>query len=227
MRLASRPRPTRLPAHPGLDRTDGNAHARLRPTPAAPERPPAWSHSNVHAAVPGIHDGRHDRTGSGQRMPGRVRPDTVPSTGHASRTGSDADRGTDERHGRHSDIPDRHDHKAARRDTPSPLLWGRRLRLGNQGRLRDGNTASATVTTAVTRQLLGVVPRSKPRLGALLSSDDWGHRRPGGGRQAPDAQLRPPVSRRSSLPAAPYGGAAGVGDPSPAISRWVGGGSRG
>jgi hypothetical protein len=174
MRLASRPRPTRLPAHPGPDRTDGNVHARLRPTPAAPERPPAWSPSNVHAAVSGAHDGRHDRTGSGQRMPGRVRPDTVPSTGHASRTGSDADRGTDERHGRHSDILDRHDHKAARRDTPSPLLWGRRLRLGNEGRLRDGNTASATVTTAVTRQLLGVAPRSKPRLGALLSSDDFG-----------------------------------------------------
>jgi hypothetical protein len=174
MRLASRPRPTRLPAHPGPDRTDGNAHARLRPTAAAPERPPAWFPSNVHAAVSGVHDGRHDRTGSGQRMPGRVRPDTVPSTGHASRTGSDADRGTDERHGRHSDILDRHDHKAARRDTPSPLLWGRRLRLGNQGRLRDGNTASATVTTAVTRQLLGVAPRSKPRLGALLSSDDYG-----------------------------------------------------
>ena len=55
-----------------------------------------------------------------------------------------------------------------------PLLWGRCLRLGNQGRLRDGNTASATVTTAVTRQLLGVAPRSKPRLGALLSSDDYG-----------------------------------------------------
>ena len=119
MRLASRPRPTRLLAHPGSDRTDGNAHARLRPTPAVPERPPAWSPSNVHAAVSGAHDGRHDRTGSGQRMPGRVRPDTVPSTGHASRTGSDADRGTDERHGRHSDILDRHDHKAARRDTPS------------------------------------------------------------------------------------------------------------
>jgi len=32
MRLASRPRPTRLLAHPGSDRTDGNAHARLRPT---------------------------------------------------------------------------------------------------------------------------------------------------------------------------------------------------
>ena len=93
MRLASWPRPTRLPAHSGSDRTDGNAHARLRPTPAVPERPPAWSPSNVHAAVSGAHDGRHDRTGSGQRMPGRVRPDTVPSTGHASRTGSDADRG--------------------------------------------------------------------------------------------------------------------------------------
>ena len=72
MRLASRPRPTTLPAHPGPDRTDGNAHARLRPTPAALERPPAWSPSNVHAAVSGVHDGRHNRTGSGQRMPGAV-----------------------------------------------------------------------------------------------------------------------------------------------------------
>jgi hypothetical protein len=82
--------------------------------------------------------------------------------------------GTDERHGRHSDILDRHDHKAARRDTPSPLLWGRCLQFGNQGWLGDGKTASATVTTAATRQLLGVALPSKPRLGALLSSDQMG-----------------------------------------------------
>jgi hypothetical protein len=174
MRLASRPRPTRLPAHPGPDRTDGNAQARLWPTPAVPERPPAWSPSNVHGPCPASTMDATIGQVPDSACPGRVRPDTVPSTGHASRTESEADRGTDERHGRHSDILDRHDHKAARRDTPSPLLWGRRLRLGNQGRLRDGNTSSATVTTAVTRQLLGVAPRSKPRLGALLSSDDYG-----------------------------------------------------
>jgi hypothetical protein len=76
MRLASRPRPTRLPAHPGPDRTDGNAHARLRPTRAAAEGPPAWSPSNVHAAVSGVHDGRHDRTGPDSACPavsGRTR----------------------------------------------------------------------------------------------------------------------------------------------------------
>jgi hypothetical protein len=76
--------------------------------------------------------------------------------------------GTDERHRRRWDILDRHDHKAAHRDTPSLLLWDRRLRLGNQGWLGDGKPASATVTTAATRQLLGVALPSKPRLGALL-----------------------------------------------------------
>src|SRR5829696_8234766 len=48
---------------------------------------------------------------SGHRLPRRIRPDTVPSTRHASRTGSDADRGTDERHRRQSDNLDRHDHE--------------------------------------------------------------------------------------------------------------------
>jgi hypothetical protein len=151
MRLASRPRPSRLPAHPGPDRTDGNAHARLRSTPAAPERPPAWSPSNVHAAVSAstmdatigqVPDSACPAVSGRTPSP----PPGTPAEPEAMRTGN----------------------------TPSPLLWGRRLRLGNQGRLRDSNTASATVTTAVTRQLLGVAPRSKPRLGALLSSDDYG-----------------------------------------------------
>jgi hypothetical protein len=86
MPLASRPRPTTRPARPGpLSRQDGNAHARLRPIPAAtsigtarrdhlrpcsmPERPQAWSPSDVRAVVSGVHDGRHDRTAFGHRRP--------------------------------------------------------------------------------------------------------------------------------------------------------------
>jgi hypothetical protein len=53
-------------------------------------------------------------------------------------------------------------------------MWGRRLRLDNQGWLGDGKTASVTVTTAATRQLVGVALPFKPRVGALLSSDDYG-----------------------------------------------------
>jgi hypothetical protein len=191
MPLASRPRPTTRPARPGpLSRQDGNAHARLRPIPAAtsigtarrdhlrpcsmPERPQAWSPSDVRAVVSGVHDGHPDRTGFGHRPPRRIRPDTVHSTRHAMANQKRRGQGTDERHRRRSDILDRHHHKAAHRDTPSPLLWGRRLRLGNQGWLGDGKTASTTVTTAATRQLLGVAPPSRPRLGALLSSDDYG-----------------------------------------------------
>jgi hypothetical protein len=82
--------------------------------------------------------------------------------------------GTDERHGRRSDSLDRQDHKAAHRDTPSPRLWGRRLQLGNPGWPGDSKIANATVTTAATRQLLGVAPPSKPRLGALLSCVGFG-----------------------------------------------------
>jgi len=67
-----------------------------------------------------------------------IRPDTVHSTRHAMANRKRRGQGTDERHGRCSDILDRHDHKAAHRDTPSPLLWGWRLRLGNQGWLGDG-----------------------------------------------------------------------------------------
>jgi hypothetical protein len=173
MRLASRPRPTRLPAHSGSDWTDAmrmpafgqpsraGTSASLVPVqcPRGRVRRPRWTPRSDRF-----------RTAHARPCPAGHRPLHRARQPNRKRCGQ----GTDERHGRHSDILDRHDHKAARRDTPSPLLWGRRLRLGNQGRLRDGNTASATVTTAVTRQLLGVAPRSKPRLGALLSSDDSG-----------------------------------------------------
>jgi hypothetical protein len=111
---------------------------------------------------------------SGHRLPGRIWPDTVHSTRHAMANQKRRGQGTDERHGRHSDILDRHDHKAARRDTPSSRCGAGVCGLANQGWLGDGNTASATVTTAATGQPLGVGLPSKRRLGALLSSDDFG-----------------------------------------------------
>jgi hypothetical protein len=66
--------------------------------------------------------------------------------------------------------------KTARRDTPSSRCGAGVCGLANQDWLGDGNTASATVTTAATRQPLGVPLPSKRRLGALLSSDDYGSR---------------------------------------------------
>jgi hypothetical protein len=169
---------------------DGSAHARLRPTSAAPsigtarrdhlrpcsmpQRPQAWSPSDVCAVVSGVHDGRHDRTAFRTPHVRSIRPDTVQSTRHAVANRKRRGQGTDERYGRRSDSLDRHGHKAAHRHTPSPLPWGRRLQLGNQGWPGDGKIANATVTTAATRQLLGFAPPSKLRLGALLSSEDFG-----------------------------------------------------
>ena len=74
---------------------------------------------------------------SGHRLPRRIRPDTVPSTRHAmanqKRCGQESTNyGTEGT--RTSWIATTT--KSARRDTPSPLLWGRRLRLANQGWLR-------------------------------------------------------------------------------------------
>jgi hypothetical protein len=81
MRLASRPRPTTRRPRPGPDRTgqDSNAHAPFgqpQQLPASgpvrrdhlhpysmPERPQAWSPSDVRAVVSGVHDGHHNRTG--------------------------------------------------------------------------------------------------------------------------------------------------------------------
>jgi hypothetical protein len=62
---------------------------------------------------------------SGHRMSGRSgrTPSTPPGT--PCRTGSDTDRGT-------SDILDCHDHEDGPPGRAEPLLWGRRLRLGNK-----------------------------------------------------------------------------------------------
>jgi hypothetical protein len=66
-------------------------HDHLQPC-SMPERLQAWSPSDIRAVVSGVHDGRHDRTASGHRLPGRIWPETVHSTRHATRTESDADR---------------------------------------------------------------------------------------------------------------------------------------
>jgi hypothetical protein len=109
---------------------------------------------------------------SGQRMPGRIRPDTVHSTRHA--TEPEATRTANGRTARQAFGHPRSPRPSRQpAGTPNPSS-GPALRLGNQDRLGDGNTASATVTTSVTRQLLGIAPPFKPRLGALLSSDDFG-----------------------------------------------------
>ena len=144
---------------------DGNAHAPFgqpQPLPASgparhdlhpcsmPERPQAWSPSDIRAVVSGVHDGRHDRTAfrtphARSHLAGH-RPLHPARHPNRKRRGQ----GTDERHSRHSDILDRHDHEDSRPGRRTPPL-GPALRLGNQDRLGDGNTASATVTTAATR----------------------------------------------------------------------------
>jgi hypothetical protein len=88
-------------------------------------------------------------------------------------TGSDADmeRTNDTAGVRTSSIATTTRRPARTRQAP---LWGRRLRLGNQGRPGDGKTASATITTTATRRLLAVAPPSKPRLGALPSCVGFG-----------------------------------------------------
>jgi hypothetical protein len=113
VRPAARPsgcrRQTTRPARPGSDRTARQCacsfgqpqalpaagptrHDHLHPC-SMPERPQAWSPSDIRAVVSGVHDGRHDRTPSGHRLPGRIWPDTVHSTGtppepEATRTGN-------------------------------------------------------------------------------------------------------------------------------------------
>jgi hypothetical protein len=105
---------------------------------------------------------------SGHRLSGRSgrTPSTPPGT--PWQTGSDADReptnGTEGVRTARSPMTTRR-LTGTRRAPPV----GQRLRLGNQGWAGDGEIASATVTTAATRQLLGVAPPSRPRLGALLS----------------------------------------------------------
>jgi hypothetical protein len=69
------------------------------------------SPSNVHAVVSGVQLDAMIGQPSGHRLPRRMRPDTVHSTQHAMANQKRCGQGTDERHGRHSDILDRHNHE--------------------------------------------------------------------------------------------------------------------
>jgi hypothetical protein len=84
------------------------------------------------AVVSGVHHGRHDRTGvrtaPARSCPAGHRPLHPARHGEpeATRTGNGR------RHGRRSDILDRHNHKAAHRDTPA-RRWQYRQRDRNHG----------------------------------------------------------------------------------------------
>jgi hypothetical protein len=147
MRLASGPRPTTLPAHPGPDRTGRQCTCSPSANPSSYQRrdPPGVT-TCTHARCPNVRkpgprpmstrscpastmDAMIGQP-SGHRLSRRIRPDTVPSPGtpaepEAMRTG---ERTSGTEGSRTSSIAT--STKAARRDTPSPLLWGRRLRLG-------------------------------------------------------------------------------------------------
>jgi hypothetical protein len=168
MRLASRPRPTTRPKRPSPDRTgqDSNAHARLgqpQPQPASgplghhhlhlcsmPGRPQAWSPSDVHAVPSGVHNGHHDRTAFRTPHAQSYAPDTVPSARHAMANRKRRGQGTDERHGRPSDILDRHDHKGGPPDAPpvGPAFaaWQPRSARQWQHCQRDRNHGSCLVS---------------------------------------------------------------------------------
>ena len=105
---------------------------------------------------------------AGHRTAGHLDPDGWVDTDVVDADG-------DGRHGRHPGIP-------TTATTPLPLgcrpevLPGRR-HLGDQqpGQLSRRDTAKG-LATAATRQLQGDIPPFSQRLGALLSSDDFGSR---------------------------------------------------
>jgi hypothetical protein len=139
-RLAIWPRQSTRPVHPVLTGQDGNAHAPSANPSRYQQRDPPVMTTCTHARCRNVRKpgprpisarscpaSTMDATigqPSGHRMPGRIWPDTVPLHPDATR-GSDADRGTDERHGRHSDIPDRHDHEDSLPGRRTPPLGGR------------------------------------------------------------------------------------------------------
>jgi hypothetical protein len=164
----------------------------LRPTPAATGSgtPPVMTtctHArcrNVRAPVP-VRYPRGRVRHSGWTPPSDSLPDTAcpvasgrtPSTPPGTPSPNRKRRGqrTDERHGRHSDIPDRHDHEDSLpgRRTPSSragvAAWQPRS-------ARRWQRASATVTTSVTVKAAAwycSTAQAAPRRTALLESDGW------------------------------------------------------
>ena len=183
----------RCPPILALTGQDDNAHARFANPSRCQRRDPSGvticAHArcpnvrkpgprpNVHAVVSGVHNGRHDRTAF--RTPPAPSCPAGHRSLHSARHGEPEPMRTGERTNgtegsRTSSIATTT--KVARRDTPSPLLWGRRLRLGKPRLARRWQHCQRRrhVTTAATTQPLGVALPSKPRLGALLSSDEFG-----------------------------------------------------
>jgi hypothetical protein len=99
-----------------------------------PERPQAWSPSDVRAVVSGVHHGRHDRTGFRTPPAPSYR---VHSTRHAMANQKRRGQATDEPHGRYSTSSIATTTRRPTGTRRAPPM-GRRLRLGNQGWLGDG-----------------------------------------------------------------------------------------
>ena len=174
MRLAIRPRPTTRPVRPGPDQTGRQCaclpwanpsryqhrdpgHDHLQPC-SLPERPQAWSRPKSARSCP---------ASTMDATIGQV-PDTAcpvvsgrtPSTPSARHGEPEAMRTGNGRTARKAfGRPRSPCHKGGPSGSRA-LLWGRSSRVGNQGRLVDGKTASTTVITAATGSCLISLHRS-------------------------------------------------------------------
>jgi hypothetical protein len=156
--------PSANPSHDQHRDPPGHHHPHLC---SMPGRPQAWSPSDVRAVPSGVHDGRHDRTAfrtpPPPSYPAGHRPLHPARHGEPEATWTGNGRTARQAFG-HPRSPRPQLRPAGHAE---PLLWGRRLRLGNQGRLGNGNTASATVTTAAAwyRSTVEAAPRRTAVLG--------------------------------------------------------------
>jgi hypothetical protein len=150
----------------------GNAHAPFgnpQPLPASgPVRRDTCTPArcrNVHKPGPpsdarvvsGVHHGRHDRTGvrtaPARSCPAGHRPLHPARHGEPEATQT----GNGRRHGRRSDILDRHDHKAAHRDKPA-RRWQYRQRDRNHGSDQAAAWCRSTAQAAPRRTaVLGMI----------------------------------------------------------------------
>jgi hypothetical protein len=153
MRPASRPRPTTRPARPSPDRTGRQCACSLRQPQPLPASGPIRRDTCTRARCRDV------------RKPGPVR----------------CPRGRVRRpHGRHDRTGFRTPPARSYSAGHCPLHPARHGETGSDADRERTNgtegvrTSSIAMTTAATRQLLGVALASKPRLGALLSSDDFG-----------------------------------------------------
>jgi hypothetical protein len=172
----SRPRPTTRPTRPGPDRTQrqwvmpafGQPEPRPAPGPAHHDHPHPMLDAGTSATLAPV----RCPCGSIRRPQWTPRSDSLPDTAcrsypaghHPLHPARPADRklcghGPDEPHGRHSDTLDRPTTKAARGHAEPTLVASRNA--GPIGGLGDGNTASATATTAAawSRSTVQAAPR--------------------------------------------------------------------